>query len=113
EIPSLLDGSGATAAELAVRLNSSLKEATAPLEATQAAELAELEELAKSLGERGVPGRREITDRHKREIRRYQTTELRAGLGVLSRAYRDRLVAALASTGPGANESARRSLEAI
>jgi DNA polymerase-3 subunit delta' len=92
EIPSLLDGTGATAAELAVRLNESLKEATAPLEAAQASELAELEDLAKAMGERGVPGRSKIIERHKREIRRYQTTELRAGLAVLSRTYRDLLV---------------------
>jgi len=109
----LLDGSGATAADLAVRLNDSLKEATAPLEAVQAAELAELEELAKSMGERGLPGRKDILDRHKREVRRYQTTELRAGLGVLSRSYRDWLVGALDSSGPTADVTVTRATRAI
>ena len=113
EIPSLLDGSGATASDLAVRLNDSLKEATAPLEAAQAAELSELEAMAKSMGERGVPGRKDILDRFKREVRRYQTTELRAGLGVLARAYRDRMTTALMESGPSAAETMRHSAEAI
>lgn len=113
EIPSLLDGSGATAADVAVKLTASLKEATAPLEAAQAAELSELEAVAKSLGERGVPGRKEIVERHKREVRRYQTTELRAGLGVLSRSYRDRLLVALQNSGPNAEEQVRQATRAI
>ena len=113
EIPSLLDGSGATAAELALRLNDSLKEATAPLEAAQASELAQLDELAKAMGERGVPGRSKIVERHRREIRRYQTTELRAGLGVLSRVYRDLLLAELAEPGGGRPEALGRSAAAV
>ena len=113
EIPSLLDGTGATAAELAFRLNDSLKEATAPLEAAQAAELAAMEETAKAMGERGVPGRSKILERHRREIRRYQTTELRAGLGVLSRGYRDVLRRGLVGDRIGDDELARRSAAAI
>jgi DNA polymerase-3 subunit delta' len=113
EIPSLLDGSGATASDLAVRLTDSLKEATAPLEVAQAAELSELEEMAKSMGERGVPGRKDILDRFKREVRRYQTTELRAGLGVLARAYRDRMTAALSESGPSAQEALRHCADSI
>jgi DNA polymerase-3 subunit delta' len=113
EIPSFLDGTGATAADLAVRLTDSLKEATSPLESAQAAELADSEELAKAMGERSVPGRSKITERHRREIRRYQTTELRAGLGVLSRVYRDALVEALPRSDRGGDEVVRRSAEAI
>ena len=74
----------------------------APLRAQQAAEIERLTEEAKTMGERGLPGRREITDRHHREERRWRTDELRAGLGVLARAYRDRLVDALRMAGsPG------------
>ncbi len=113
EIPSLLDARGSTAAELAVRLNDSLKEATLPLEAAQSAELAELTELAKAMGERGVPGRSKILERHRREIRRYQTTELRAGLGVLSRVYRDQLLASLDEEGPVPRAAEERSALAI
>ena len=113
EIPSLLDGRGSTAAELAVRLNDSLKEATLPLEAAQSAELAELTELAKTMGERGVPGRSKIVERHRREIRRYQITELRAGLGILSRVYRDQLVMALHDDGPAAQEICERAGRAV
>ena len=53
-------------------------------------ELAELEERVKATGERGS-GRRELTDRHKREERRYRTDEIRAGLTELARRYRDQL----------------------
>jgi len=113
EIPSLLDARGSTAAELALRLNDSLKEATLPLEAAQSAELAELTELAKAMGERGVPGRSKILERHRREIRRYQTTELRAGLGVLSRVYRDELLSTLDDSGAVAREAQERSAAAI
>jgi len=113
EVPSLLDGTGATAAELAFRLNDSLKEAIGPLVAAHAAELVTLEEQAKAMGERGLPRRKEITDRHKREERRYQTTELRAGLGVLSRQYRESMATALTQHGPEAAEAARASAEAI
>ena len=95
EVPALLDGTGATAAGLALRLAGSLKEATSPLEAAQAAELSEIDEAAKAMGERSARGRKDLIDHHKREVRRYQDAELRAGLGVLSRAYRDRLMSAL------------------
>ena len=53
---------------------------------------------AKEMGERGLPGRKEIVEQHQREERRFRTDALRAGLGVLARAYRGR-VAAAARTG--------------
>jgi DNA polymerase-3 subunit delta' len=96
EIPSLLDGSGVTAVGLAVELQQSLTDACAPLVEAQARELRELEEEAAAMGERGLPGRKDLLDHHKRQIRRYERTELRAGLGVLARVYRDRMVAATA-----------------
>ncbi len=46
------------------------------------------------MGERGLPGRKEIVEQHQREERRFRTDALRAGLGVLARSYRGVVVAA-------------------
>ena len=54
---------------------------------------------AEATGERGVPGRKDVTDRQHREERRWRADEIRTGLGVLARAYRDRLADAV--SGPG------------
>ena len=51
-------------------------------------------------GARGVPGRRAVEDRHKREERRWRTDDLRMGLAALADAYRDRMVATVAAAGP-------------
>ena len=45
------------------------------------------------MGAKGVPGRKQIEDRHKREERRWRTEELRFGLALLAEMFRDRLVA--------------------
>ena len=101
-VPDRLDGTGAAAATLARELLAAGEAGLAPLRAQQAAEIERLTEEAKTMGERGLPRRREITDRHHREERQLRTWELRAGLGVLARAYRDRLVDALRVAGsPG------------
>ena len=47
-----------------------------------------------------MPGRKDVVDRQHREERRWRTDELRAGLGILARAYRDRLVRRDALDGP-------------
>ncbi|HEV3328205.1 MAG TPA: hypothetical protein VGZ33_02315 [Acidimicrobiales bacterium] len=95
EVPSQLDGTGATAAVTADELLDSLDAALEPLRRHHGAELGQLEEEARQRGERGVPGRREVQERHQRAERRWRTDELRAGLAVLQRAYRDRLRAVL------------------
>ena len=87
-IPRKLDGSLATAVALVSDINASIDEALEPYKAKQAEELATLEERAKLLGERGS-GRKTLTDRHKRELRRFRTDELRSGLRALSMVYRD------------------------
>ena len=69
-----------------------IDDAAAPLVARQATEIAELDARAEQFGERGS-GRRTLEDRHRRELRRHRTDELRSGLGVLAGAYRDLLVA--------------------
>ncbi len=105
-VPGRLDGHGATAGALARQLLESAESALRPLRERHEAELAALDAEAASMGERGAPGRKELTERQHREERRWRTDELRTGLGVLARTYRDRLVGAAATDGPGSAESA-------
>ena len=92
-VPSRLDGTGASAASLAGELLASAEDAVEPLRARHRTEVEGLEAAAEQRGERTVPGRKEIEDRHHREERRWRTDELRAGLAVLAAAYRDRMLA--------------------
>lgn len=103
-VPTRLDGTGAATSALVSELLEAIEGALEPLHARQQAELELLGEEASRAGERGVPGRRELTDRQRREERRWRAAELRAGLGVLARAYRDRLVVGFSgSTGSGSH----------
>lgn len=90
-IPGRLDGSGATVSVLAAELVEATGELVAVLAERQREELAALEELAERNGDRTIPGRQVVEDRHKREQRRLRTDELRAGLVTLASAYRGRL----------------------
>jgi DNA polymerase III subunit delta' len=90
-IPARLNGDGSVAGGLARALLESIEGALGPLRDQHAAVLEELSEQAQSLGERAVPGRKDVVDRQHREERRFRTDELRAGLAILSRSYRDRL----------------------
>ncbi len=91
-VPSRLDGTGATVAVMAAELVELLATAgAAPLEARHAAEAAALEERVKMAGERGS-GRKDLATRHRRELRRLRTDELRFGLATLAALYRDALV---------------------
>ena len=112
-VPRMLDGRGHSAIALAAQLHASLSEATAPLAAAHEAEITWLETEAAAMGERGLPGRKELVERHRREIRRYQTTELRAGLAVLSRTYRTMLLDALESGDVADARRAARAIDAI
>jgi DNA polymerase-3 subunit delta' len=103
-VPSRLDGHGATVGALARELLASADAALDPLRARHAEELRELEAAADAAGERGVPGRRELLDRQHREERRWRTEEIRTGLAVLARAYRDRLADGVAGAGPAAQD---------
>ncbi|MEI8049861.1 MAG: hypothetical protein WCI12_00295 [Actinomycetes bacterium] len=96
-IPDLLDGTGAVVGRLAQEIKESMDEAVAPLVAQHDAEMKAREAEAKSMGERGVVGRTEIIARNKRQVRAYRMIELRAGLGVLARVYRDRMAQAAAA----------------
>lgn len=90
EIPHLVDGTGVTVIRLATGLLERIDAAAAPLADRQAAELADLEARIAATGERGS-GRKLVEERHKRELRRHRTDELRSGLAVLAASYRDAL----------------------
>jgi DNA polymerase-3 subunit delta' len=102
-VPGRLDGTGAVTAKVAEELIGLLDASVEPLRARQKGELDEIEqrniraaEINGKVG-RGVRGGlkagvRELEERHKRELRRQRTDELRTGLAVLAGAYRDRLV---------------------
>ena len=90
-VPRRLDGTGAAVAVLADELLASLESVLEPLQARQAAEVAEVEARIAAYGERGS-GRKELEDRHKREVRRVRADELRFGMAALAGVYRDALV---------------------
>ncbi|MDQ3177319.1 MAG: hypothetical protein M3Q72_07190 [Actinomycetota bacterium] len=101
DVPARLDGSGSSALQLADDLLALIEKAAAPLVARQASEIEDHDARASRLGERGG-GRKALDDRHKRELRRHRIDELRAGLWVIARSYRDAAVAAADGTpGPG------------
>jgi DNA polymerase-3 subunit delta' len=91
EAPSRLDGTGHVVVTLADELLAAIDDAAAPLRSRQDDERRALDARAKEYGERGS-GRRALEDRHKREQRRMRTDELRFGLAVIGRRYRDALV---------------------
>jgi DNA polymerase-3 subunit delta' len=90
-IPQRLDGTGSTVVQLCAELNGLIEAAAAPLAERQLVEVAELEARVAAAGERGS-GRKALEDRHKRELRRHRTDELRTGLAVVAGTYRDALV---------------------
>ncbi len=116
ELPDRLDGSGYQAVRWVDEILAAVDNAAAPLVARQATEVEALEARVAEYGERGS-GRKDLEARHKRELRRFRTDELRFGLAVLARRYRD---AAATADRPGplldaidritaVNESFRRS----
>jgi DNA polymerase-3 subunit delta' len=90
-LPRRLDGTGHRAAEVVAELQSMIGEALGPLQARQAEEAAALDEQIEQFGLRRT-GKRDMETRHKREVRRFRTAELRFGLATLAAAYRDALV---------------------
>lgn len=90
-VPQRLDGNGNTVMRLVASLLKMIEDAAAPLVERHSKEIAELEERIALAGERGS-GRKQLEDRHKRELRRHRTDELRSGLTVMASIYRDALV---------------------
>lgn len=111
-----LDGTGATASAVAAELLDLVDAAAAPLAERHEAEVEEMTASIAERGERGS-GKKQLEDRHRRELRRQRTDELRAGLAVVAGSYRDRAAAgADATTVEGAAEAVHRvhaALEAL
>lgn len=89
-IPQRLDGNGATVVAVVDEILRALDDAAAPLEQRHADEVTAHEESLAVMGvKRG--GKKALEDRHKRELRRHRTDELRAGLTQIASVYRDEL----------------------
>lgn len=90
DLPRRLNGSGHAAASAIDDLRAAIDDAEAPLRARHEVEVAELNERIERYGQRGS-GAKQLEDRHKREVRRLRTDELRMGLGALAATYRDEM----------------------
>ncbi len=111
DIPSQLDGTGATASRLATEVIELLERSVAPLRILQDRQIAELEARNARMNEingktaggarAAKAGLKDLEERQKREVRRQRTDELKAGLAALAGVYRDRL----ASGAPGGAEA--------
>jgi DNA polymerase-3 subunit delta' len=91
QIPYKLDGSGATVAQIVDEIFELIEQATAPLIAEQKKELEELEARVSLTGERGS-GRKALQDRHKRQLRKFNTDELRSGLSTIAGTYHSLII---------------------
>jgi DNA polymerase-3 subunit delta' len=91
QIPYKLDGSGATVALIVDEIFELIEQATTPLIAEQKKELEELEARVTLTGERGS-GRKVLQDRHKRQLRKFNTDELRSGLSTIAGTYHSLIV---------------------
>lgn len=100
DLPQRLDGTGAAVAAAVRDVLGQLEASLAPVDAKHQGELAVLAERDQRFG-LSAAGQRRVEARHKRERRRLRRDDLRSGLGVLSRAYRDELVAATGTTTTG------------
>lgn len=86
EVPNRVDGNGATALELTAEILEAIQDALAPYKSAHERDLEALDERERTLGVRGS-GRKKILERHKRELRRAETDEIRSGLRIMSRVY--------------------------
>ena len=93
-VPNRLNGTGAAVSVLADEAVELLEAAAVgPLEARQADEMTLLESRLEATGGRGGIGqRKELMERHKRELKRLRDDEVRLGLGVMQQVYRQTLV---------------------
>ena len=88
QVRTKLDGTGSAATLAVDHLLQMIEESAVPLQKRQDQEQEELDELAERYGERGI-GRTKLLERHKRELRRFQTDELRMGMTAIGAAIRD------------------------
>jgi DNA polymerase-3 subunit delta' len=90
-MPSRLDGTGGRAAELAAEVKALIDDAQDVIDARHEAEVVELQERIERYGQRGS-GKKDVEDRHKREVRRHRGAELRLALATFAGAYRSALL---------------------
>ena len=105
--PATVDGSGAVAMRLAAELLAMIEQAAEPLATRHNAEAEELTARIKESGERGS-GKKQLEDRHKRELRRHRVDEIRTGLAAMSTSYRDAIVGGTAPSVDGAVGAVRK-----
>jgi len=91
--PTRLNGTGSAATKIAAELLELIEAAAEPVATQHAIEVEELDARIKEHGERGS-GKKQLEERHKRELRRHRTDELRSGLATLAATYRDQVVSA-------------------
>ena len=82
-LPARLDGTGRTVVALCAEVAGLIDKAATPLAKRQAEEVTRLEARVRELGERGS-GRKQLEERHKRELRRHRIDEWRNGLAVMA-----------------------------
>lgn len=110
--PHRLDGTGAVAVHTAALLLELIDAAAEPMAARHAREIAELDERIKAHGERGS-GKKQLDERHRRELRRHRTDELRSGLAAMAATYRDIAIGTRPADLDGCAEAVRRIHAAI
>ena len=104
-IPRRIDGTGATVAAIVEQILGLIDDSLEPLLRRHEQEAAEIEKTLALMGvKRG--GKKQLEDKHKREVRRHRTDELRAGLTEVAGVYRDELVRATDLLHPDAYTSA-------
>jgi DNA polymerase-3 subunit delta' len=86
--------------------------AAAPLAERHAAEVADVDAQIRAHGERGS-GRKQLDERHKRELRRHRTDEMRAGLAAMAATYRDALASGTGADVEGCARAVHRIHAAI
>jgi DNA polymerase-3 subunit delta' len=92
-MPARIDATGSRAADLAAEVKALIDDAQAVIDARHEQEALELQERIERYGQRGS-GKKDVEDRHKREVRRHRMAELRFALATLAGAYRDALATA-------------------
>lgn len=89
-IPRRIDGTGATVIAIVEQMMALIDESVEPLQRQHEQEIADLDEVTKLTGTKRS-GKKTLEDKHKRELRRHRTDELRDGLTEIAGVYRDEL----------------------
>jgi DNA polymerase-3 subunit delta' len=91
EVPDELDGTGAAVGRLVDGLRALIDDAQVPLLERHTRESAELATWEEQFGTRGS-GRKQLDEKHKREVRLLREDEIRMGFATLAARYRDALL---------------------